>query len=201
MKRSQEFVKSTVIGGLLVILPTAIMLFVLNWIFTVISNAINPLTTLLLKKVPMQAFVANCIVIALIIALCFAVGVFVRTRLGIWIYAKIESQILRKAPGYSLVKETLSQFLGNKKQPFSAVALCNVYGNDTLVSAFITDEHDNGSFTVFVPTGPNPTSGNIFHLPGHCVFPVAVPIEDAMRSIISCGAGSDKLITALNSKE
>jgi uncharacterized membrane protein len=46
-----------------------------------------------------------------------------------------------------------------------------------------------------VPTGPNPTSGQIFHLPGEHVVLVDVGIDDAMRSIISCGAGSGEIMT------
>ena len=109
-------------------------------------------------------------------------------------YALLEAKVLLKAPGYSLIKETVAQFVGNKKSPFSSVALAQLYGNETMASAFITDAHDDGSFTVFVPTGPNPTSGNIYHLPGKYVHPVDIPVEDAMRSIISCGAGSAALI-------
>ena len=33
------------------------------------------------------------------------------------------------------------------------------------------------------------------------VFPVDVSVEDAMRSIISCGAGSSSLISQLNKKQ
>jgi uncharacterized membrane protein len=62
------------------------------------------------------------------------------------------------------------------------------------VTCFITDSHDDGSFTVFVPTGPNPTSGLIYHLGGEFVHPVNVPVQEAMRSVISCGAGSGKLL-------
>lgn len=194
MKRIKEFMISTVTGGLLVILPSAILIFALNWIFKTTAGVISPLTELLMQKSPLNALVANIIVIAIIVSFCFMVGMLIRTRLGSWVFTRVEGKILLKAPGYSLVKETLSQFLGKNKQPFSAVALCNIYGNETLVSAFVTDEHENGSYTVFVPTGPNPTSGNIFHIPAACVHIVDVPIEDAMRSIISCGAGSDKLI-------
>lgn len=197
MSRGQEFLKSTVIGGLLVILPTAILLFVFTWVFGLVQKLISPLTGILREKSVFQGIIADLLVLALVIAICFAVGVIVRTRLGKWTYSKLESQILLKAPGYSLIKQTLAQFLGQKKTPFSSVALCRIYSNETLVTAFVTDEHSDGSYTVFVPTGPNPTSGNIFHLPAANVYPVNVSIEDTMRSIISCGAGSDRLIEKL----
>ena len=88
------------------------------------------------------------------------------------------------------------QFIGRKQSPFSKVALVQLFENQTKATAFVTDEHPDGSFTVFVPTGPNPTSGQIFHLQGQYVHPVDVRVDDAMRSIISCGAGSTKLIEA-----
>jgi uncharacterized membrane protein len=131
---------------------------------------------------------------------CFVIGFVVRTSLGKWLYNTVESRFLKKVPGYSLIKETVSQFLGGKKAPFSSVALVQIYGNETMVSAFVTDSHDDGSYTVFVPTGPNPTSGNIYHLKGKWVHPVDVSVEDTMRSIISCGAGSSMLIEKLGAE-
>lgn len=62
------------------------------------------------------------------------------------------------------------------------------------MTAFVTEQHVDGSYSVFVPTGPNPTSGNIYHLKKKYVHLVDVSVEDAMRSIISCGAGSGKLL-------
>jgi len=194
MKRASSFLKSTLIGGILVILPSAIFLFILTWLSGLVRKVINPLTTVLMTKSPLQGIVADLLVIVLLIMACFFVGVVVRTKLGKWLYALLEANILLKAPGYSLIKETVSQFLGNKKSPFSSVALAQIFGNETLVSAFVTDEHEDGSYTIFVPTGPNPTSGNIYHLPRKYVHPIDVTAEDAMRSIISCGAGSSKLI-------
>jgi len=80
------------------------------------------------------------------------------------------------------------------------VALEQIYSNDTLMTAFVTDEHSDGSFSVFVPTGPNPTSGLIYYLKGEWVHLIDVPVEDDMRSIISCGAGSARLIEAYKAK-
>lgn len=197
MQRLQNFVKSTVIGGLLVVLPIGILLAVLAWVFKTVQGLISPITGL----ISLHPLLADLLVIVMIVAACFVIGVFVRTRLGKFVYSLIETNILAKAPGYSLVKETVFQFLGNKKSPFSSVALAQIFGNETMVSCFVTDTHEDGSRTVFVPTGPNPTSGNIYHLEAKYVHPVDVSVEDAMRSIISCGAGSSTLLKKLKDTE
>ncbi len=95
-----------------------------------------------------------------------------------------------------MIKETVRQFLGKKKTPFSSVALAQVFQNDNLMTAFITDSHSDERYTVFVPTGPNPTSGNIYHLKKQYVHHIDVTVEYVLRTIISCGAGSKVPIDA-----
>jgi uncharacterized membrane protein len=190
MKKLKSFLKTTIIGGLVVILPMTIIAVVFNWLHTVVTDWIQPLTDLLLERTGLREWVADLIVITSIIGLCFLLGLIVRTSVGRFVHGKLEDKLSRFAPGYKLVKETVLQFLGRKKSPFSQVALVRLYGSDTRATAFVTDEHPDGSFTVFVPTGPNPTSGQIFHLPGDQVSKVDAGVEEAMRSIISCGAGS-----------
>jgi uncharacterized membrane protein len=198
MNRIKQFFISAVVGGLLVILPVALLLFTINWVFEMIRGMISPLTDALLTQASLPAYVADLVVIVALVLLCFLVGMIVRTRLGKWIYSVLDSKLLMKAPGYSIIKETVAQFIGNKKSPFSSAALVQIFGNETMVSAFVTDEHEDGSFTVFVPTGPNPTSGNIYHLPGRFVHPIDTPVDELMRSIISCGAGSSVLVKRLD---
>ncbi|MCU0665418.1 MAG: DUF502 domain-containing protein [Myxococcota bacterium] len=194
MKQAVSFFKTTIIGGLVVILPATIIFGVFGWLYGAVTEIIGPITNLLLAKSELRKFLADLIVIGSIILSCFLLGVLVKTSVGRFVQTKLEAKLIRFAPGYKLVKETVLQFLGKKKSPFSQVALVQLYGSDTLATAFITDQHDNGMFSVFVPTGPNPTSGQIFHLQGKYVHPVKTKVEDAMRSIISCGAGSGTII-------
>ena len=196
MSRMKSLIKTSFLGGLTVILPVAILIFVFKWIFGVVARVIQPLTNLILIKSNLREIMADLLALAIIITVCFIVGVIVKTQIGRFIHASLENSILKFAPGYSLIKETIMQFLGRKKTPFSSVALVQVFGNETMLTAFVTDEHSDGSYTVFVPTGPNPTSGNIYHLESRFVHQVDVSVEDAMRSIISCGAGSAMLIDA-----
>lgn len=202
LKRTKIFFKTTVLGGIIVILPAIILYLAFRWLFGFVANAIAPLTDLVVDMMPTpeeyDRLLATVMVLVVIVLGCFLLGLFVRTRLGQMIYSAFENSLLSKAPGYRMIKETVNHLLGKKTSPFSSVALVNVYGNDTLMTAFITDRHENGMVTVFVPTGPNPTSGFIYHLESQHVHPVAVTVEDAMRSVISCGAGSEKLIQELN---
>ncbi len=201
LQRTKNFFRTTLLGGVIVILPAIILGFTFKWLFGVVGHAIEPLTHLAIDTLPLpnqyDEFIAMLIVLSVILLGCFVVGLFVKTRIGRWIYEGFEHSLLSKAPGYKMIKETVNQFLGKKVSPFSSVALVQIFENDTQVTAFITDRHDDGTITVFVPTGPNPTSGFIYHLNSKYVHPVDVSVEDAMRSVISCGAGSDALIKGL----
>lgn len=200
MNKIKSFMVTSLIGGFIVVLPVAILTVVFGWLFTFVTNLIQPLTNLLIAKSNIREIVADMLVITIILSMCFIIEVIIRTKFGKFLYSMIESRLLKVAPGYTLIKETVLQILGNKKTPFSSVALVQIFGNDTLLTAFVTDEHPDGSCSVFVPTEPNPTSGNIYHLEGEYVHPVDVSVEEAMRSIISCGAGSGRLIEAYKSQ-
>jgi uncharacterized membrane protein len=193
MQAIRQFFKTTLIGGLIVVLPIAIFAAMVHWLVGLVIGLLQPLAKQLTQVPPVLSYL---IVAAAVLGLCFAIGVAVRTSFGRWLHETVEGRILSRIPGYKLIRETVLQFVGNKKSPFSSVALVRINQADVYMTAFITDEHAD-RYTVFVPTGPNPTSGNIYHLAKNFVCPIDVPVEDAMRSIISCGAGSQPLVKHL----
>jgi len=205
LTRSKNFLKTTLLGGVIVVLPTIILGFAFKWLFGKVGDGIRPLTQLVVDNLELpdqyERLIATLIVLSVILLGFFLIGLFIRTRIGRWIYSAFENSLLSKAPGYKMIKETVNQFLGKKESPFSSVALVQIFENDTQVTAFITDRHDHGMITVFVPTGPNPTSGFIYHLDQKYVHPIPVSVEDAMRSVISCGAGSGALIKGLQNHD
>jgi uncharacterized membrane protein len=194
MNRLKEFLKLTMMGGLMVVLPVLILLALLNWMIKLLYNWVRPLTETFLNFVTLDESLATGLIILFIISVCFLLGLTVNSRLGKGVHGFLEKKILEKFPGYSVIRDTLEQFLGKKNSAFSKVALVDVFNCGTRMTAFITDEHANGYFTVFVPTGPNPTSGNIYHLPANQVTLLNVPIEETMRTVISCGAGSTNVV-------
>lgn len=196
MGRFRTFFQTTTLGGLTVVLPVFLLFLIFRWLFLWVTDLIQPLTDVVVARIGSPEFAADLIVLLLIVTSCFVLGVVVKTGVGRFIHHNLETRILGIAPGYRIIKETVMQLLGRKRSPFSSVALVRIYEREGLMTAFITDEHESGWKTAFIPTGPNPTTGYIVHLPERDVFPIKVRVEDAIRSVISCGAGSAPLIEA-----
>lgn len=196
MAAFKRFIKTTTLGGVIVVLPLGILLMVFSWIWRLITGAIAPVTDAISgdQAPAWHHLTVNGLAIVVILAGCFVIGLAVRTAFGRFVQSTLEERILKRLPGYQLSKETVLALLGGGRSPFSRVALCRLFDNDTLVTGFVTDDHEDGGYSVFVPTGPNPTSGGIFHPRAEQVTIVDQPPNDAMRTIISCGAGSAKLL-------
>ena len=196
MDKIKSFFKTTLLGGVLVVLPIVILILVFRWLYEFIADKIKPLTYILLETAKLQEFVASGLAIIIILLSFFVVGLIIKTRLGQYSFEQLELRFLTKLPLYNIIKETILQLVGTEKKLFKHVALVNLFGNETRVTAFITDEHDDGSYTVFVPSGPAPTAGFVYHLTGNNVQIVNYPIDKAMRTIFSVGAGSKELLSS-----
>ena len=143
MNRLKIFIKTSLLGGLAVILPAALLFLIFKWFFNWVTDIIQPLTNLVLARGQFQEFVADAIVFGIILTFCFGVGAAVKTKIGRYIQENLENHILKIAPGYPTIKSIVMQFIGKKKSPFSSVALVRPFENDTLMTAFITDSHDD----------------------------------------------------------
>lgn len=191
----KNFLKTTLIGGVVVILPATIFIVIINMLVKFTINLISPVARLINMGAELNETLVYLLAFVLVIVFCFIMGLFVRTRLGKTIWHSIENEWLSRLPMYSIIKETVQQFTGAKKLPFSKVVQVDVFNTGVLQTGFITEEHPTGAYTVFVPTAPNPTNGFVFHLPPERVTLLEdVPSDVAIRSIISIGSGSNKVV-------
>lgn len=219
MKTQHPFLKKVTtifLSGLLAVLPVIILFAALSWVYSMITIFLRPITEVFTSTfgiswegIKTGHLIADIITIVIIIFVVFIIGWFVKTRLG----KNIHNRLLRffnKIPGYNVVHETINQFVGdNKKSPFSKVVLVQLFSNSTLVTGFVTDMNIPGDkkdsqiqrISVFIPSVPNPTGGFVYHLEPQYVHFIDVSIEDALKSIVSFGGGSDKLIESYRNLE
>ena len=197
-----NFIRRSLMGGVLILLPVAIIGFFFKWLYQTASGMIAPFTGVFMDVFGLPKPVADLLVVAILVLVCFAVGNLVATRLGGWLWERVESLLIAKVPGYRSVREITAQLLGKSSDsPFKRgeVARVWLYGRNVEVSVLglVTSRHAGGAVTVFVPTGPNPTSGFIYHVNAGLVeLRPDIRVEQLMKTVIACGAGSAGLLAA-----
>jgi len=190
-QRFRHFLTTTIIGGFAVILPIVIFIWVVRLLISLVHAVIAPLTGLINLEIP-EVFI-DLIALVGLVAICFLLGLFIRTRFGHGIYYYIEKHWFEKLPVYASIRDIVQQFTGQKKTPFTQVVLIDVLGSR--MTGFVTDEDENSDdVSVFVPTAPNPTNGFVFHTKKHQLIYLNVKTEDALRTVVGMGAGSQELI-------
>jgi len=187
-----SFVKTTLFGGFGVLLPLLILFVVFRALWSFLMGAIRPLTSFATRN--LEGIAADVVAIAIVIGVFFLVGWVVRTRLGKYIHQFIETHILQRIPGYKLVGETVKFFDAGREKPFKTVALVRPFGEGSLQTAFVTDTHADGTYTVFVPQSPNPMQGDNYHLRPEDVLVIDVGADDAMKTVIAGGVGTSELM-------
>ncbi len=190
MEKVKSFLKTTLFGGFLVVLPIIVLIFVLGWLYDSLLDKIRPITNILIETTRFSELAASVIAIVVILLLFFIVGLIVQTRIGKYFFHFFEERFLKRIPLYRIIKETVIQLFGGDKLIFKSVALVKPFGNDTMITAFITDESENDYVTVFIPSSPAPTGGYIYHIKKEFVTKIDYPIEQAMKTVLSLGAGS-----------
>ena len=196
MNSLKLFIRTTLLGGTLVVLPIVILILVFNWLYEFIADKLRPITNIILETAKMQEFGAAALALAIILILFFLVGLIIRTNIGRVFFEFFENKTLSKLPLYKIIKETTIQLMGSNRTLFKNVALVRLFGNDTQITAFVTEKYDDGSCTVFVPSGPIPSAGFIYHVNKENVKIINYPVHKAMKTIFSLGAGSKELLNS-----
>ncbi len=197
-RRFRNFLRTTLIGGVVALAPLTLIVLMFRWVINVIGRNLTPLVDTILQDQdpnPYYKFALYVLTFTAILIFFFIIGLIFRTRMAVFLN-KAEDRYFIKIPGYKIAKETVQQFFGKNKSFFKEVVLVDIFNSGVLMTGFITDNQGE-IITVFVPTGPNPTSGNIYHLPREKVLKTGASVDNGMKSIISCGAGSSEVFASL----
>jgi uncharacterized membrane protein len=195
MKTLTDFLKITLVGGLLVVLPLWLSILLLLKAIKSALSLLHPIA----KLVPQTLVHPDVVAFCLLLLICFAVGLLSRTRLGQRFGDWLEHRLLDHIPGFSLVRSMTRQLAGAKDEQSFQPALVEI--EEALVPAFIIEKHADGQFTVFVSSSPTPMAGAIYILQPERVHPVDVPLRKAMVCVTKWGSGAAEMRAAIRHKE
>ena len=191
MKKFLNILKTTLIGGVLVVAPAWLAVLLLLKALQKLGVAVKPISDHLPKSVGHPVLVA----LLLVIVLCFLVGAALRTVIGRRAEAAVKRTVLDKVPGYRMLNNVAEQVADTQGSHGFKPALVEI--EDALQPGFIVEEHPDGRYTVFLPSVPTPIAGTIFIIARERVHPVNVPVTTMFKCVTKWGAGSGELLAGM----
>jgi uncharacterized membrane protein len=191
MHESGQFLKDTLFKGLLFLIPFIVLLLILSKAITFISKLAQPLIAHAGTHSVLGIGLSDLVAVAVLLVFTLGAGLTAETQIGTTINQTLERIILRKMPGYTLLKSMGTGATGIDAHPNVSVALASISGMWML--AFVMEEHANGLRTIFVPRAPTPAAGNLYFMNEDQIRRMNVPVATAMKSLMRLGVGSHEL--------
>ena len=190
--------KKFLITGLLVWVPILVTIVVIRFIWEVVDNAASLMPVWLQAKAIFGFDIPGFGIVVAFIVL-FLTGVLAANFVGrkvVSIYEYFFKQIPLVRTIYTAVKQSLHVIFSPGGRSFRQAVMVQYPRVGTWSLGFITNQFDGDYYdigeeeelvAVFVPTTPNPTSGYLLFFPRSDIKVIDVPVEEALRTIISLG--------------
>ncbi len=181
-------VRTTLIAGVLIIVPVVITVVILRFVFDFFDGLLQPLFEQFLDFYTPGMGIAALVIIIYLSGLV-TIHAMGRRLIGLG-HAMVEL-----IPGVRAVYRTARHATGvfsvSSNGNFTGVVLVEFPGYGLrsigLVTGETKDEDGNILLAVYVPTSPFPTSGFLVVLLPEQVTPIDMPVDDAMKLIVSAG--------------
>jgi uncharacterized membrane protein len=191
MKKALVFIAKALLGGLLAVVPVYLAVLLLLKGMKSVAGLVRPFALLLPDWFPSE----KALSILLVLAICFVIGLIVRSRAGRAVQERLERTFFERIPGYALLRSLTQRAAGDNREKVWKPALAEI--EDALVPAFIIEEFEDGRYTVFVPSIPTPLAGAVYILERKRVHPLDVPFTQALKVVSRWGSGAKELVAAM----
>jgi Protein of unknown function (DUF502) len=139
VKAFVEFLKTTLIGGLLIVVPVYLTVLLLGKVLKGMIALLGPIVALFPES--LHHF-AQIIAIALVVVVCFMLGLIARTGLGRRAIAAFEQHVLERMPGFAMVRSVVRRVSGSSDDAQFQPVLVET-DEETLTPGFIVEELDD----------------------------------------------------------
>ena len=193
MKRFGEFLKTSLIGGLFVLLPLSLFYLLLAKLLQVVVALATPIADLFPKGTFDQVNMPVLLALILIVGASFLFGLALRSaalrRFGLW----IERTTLGRLPLYNAVKQLARGLVGAEEDSaFQAAVLNSPNGEREIV--YVIENHGDGQVTVLVPWAPASFAGSVKIIGRDRIEMLDATLDEASRALAHWGVGVRDLL-------
>jgi uncharacterized membrane protein len=188
------FLKTTIVGGVLFLLPLAVVLMLLGYALRLASMVAQPISDRLQLQWSDAAGVGLVTILSalVLVIVSFGAGVTARTYLGKRMTRWFENSLLGRLPQYQMVKSMTEGLAQLENASGIKPVLISIEGGWQI--GYLLEPLENGWLSVFLPQAPTPMSGNVMYFPADRVRPLSITMVEAMTIIKRIGVGSGQAL-------
>jgi uncharacterized membrane protein len=192
----KQFLKTTIVGGVIFLLPVALVLFILGHALALAAKVIEPVST----HLHIERFgtltgisIVTTLSVVFLVLVSFMAGLAARTAPGARMSGWLENSLLGRMPQYRMVK-SMAEGMASAERASSTMkpALIRVDGGWQL--CYVLETLDNGWIVVLVPQAPTTMSGNVMYVPPDSVRVLDITMTQATNLVRSIGIGSRQIL-------
>jgi uncharacterized membrane protein len=175
-------------SGLVVLLPILVTLYVIYWLFMLLSRLSLVATQI---EDPVLAVALTLVVFVLVV---FSVGYLMRTAVGGIVEAVIDD-LMNRLPVlrivYNASKMAVETVLSGGAGEFQKPVKVEPWQGMRMTAFKTGKTADDGREVVFLPTAPNITTGFVMELDSEDIEETDESVEDALTRVLSAGFGEN----------
>ncbi len=193
MKNILEFIKTSLIGGLFVLLPLILLYLLLDEMLQLVVMLATPIADLFPEGTFERINAPVLIGLILIVGASFIFGLALRfmtlRRLGLW----IEEKMLGRLPLYSAVKSLSRGLIGAKEDAAFRPAILTS-SDDEKEIIYVIEELGDGQTTVLIPWAPASFAGSVKIVSSERIELLDASLGDTSRVLGHWGMGARELL-------
>lgn len=187
--------KTTLIGGLVFLLPLIVVLTVVGKGVALVAGFANALASRFPRSEIGGVAVASLLALALVLLLCYGAGLLARAAVGRALSENFENRLHALYPRYTVVK-AMAQGLGADAAGDGLRAVLATF-DDHQQLAIEVERLADGRVVVFLPGAPDSWSGSVVLVAPERIAAVPFNVSALSRNLKGLGRGSAALLGAL----
>lgn len=183
MKKFKSHISKNLLAGAVAILPVGGLIITVGYMESAISGSG-------ISSLPFYFPGLGLIVTLLFI---YFIGMVLTTVVGRWVWSRMD-RLLQRLPALGRLYQTLKQVLGygeGENAIFQEAVLVQSrdYQSEELglVKNRVMDETGNERLIIFIPGVLNPTTGRLIMMDRDAVKPLAMPVSETLKALVSMG--------------
>jgi len=186
------FVRATLIGGILFLLPIVVLVIVIGKAEEISIRVVAPLASRIAMKSMAGIPMATILAIGVLVLFCLFAGLFAKTRLARKIVEWLESVFLYNIPGYDFFKGISESLMGYEAGHAYQVVLARI--EEAWQIGFLMERLESGHYAVFVPGSPSVWSGSVYLMTEERFQRVDISRIEAVKCLRRLGVGANELL-------